>query len=124
MRGCGALAFLLLLGAPAAAQHFRGDAGYGAIQILAGTFGSLGVDRKLDITQRTQQLCGNGAHSCEVFCSETTYGRYALGHAPICRLTYRCGPTTIRSVEAAREEPILMRCPEAEPAAPASPNGG
>jgi hypothetical protein len=109
---------------PAAGQYPR-DSVHGAIQIEAGTFGSLGVDRKLDIVARTQQLCGRDARSCQVFCSETTYGRYNLGHAPICRITYRCGAALIRSVEAAREEPIIMRCPENEPAtaAPASPDG-
>jgi len=124
MRGFVSVAFLLSAAGPAATEQGPPNSDYGAIQILAGTFGSIGVDRKLDIVQRTQQLCGYGAHSCEVFCSETTYGRYSLGHAPICRVTYRCGATLIRSVEAAREEPILMRCPEAEPAAPASPIGG
>lgn len=86
----------------------------GAIQIVTGTFGSLGRNRKLDITARTQELCGSGARSCQIFCSETSYGRYALGRTPICRVTYRCGAGSVRSVEAAREEPILMRCRESD----------
>lgn len=84
----------------------------GAIQVVTGTFGSLGHTHKLDITARVQDLCGSGAQSCQLFCSETSFGRYALGRKPICRITYRCGAGSVRSVEAAREEPILMRCPE------------
>ena len=82
------------------------------IQIVAGVFGKLGRERKLDITVRLQQLCGTASKSCHVFCSETSFGRYHLGSRPICRVTYRCGAGFVRSVEAAREEPILMRCPE------------
>jgi hypothetical protein len=88
------------------------DGAGGAIQVVTGTFGSLGHMRKLDITARAQDLCGSGAQSCQLFCSETSFGRYALGRKPICRITYRCGADSVRSVEAAREEPILMRCPE------------
>ena len=82
------------------------------IQIVTGVFGKLGRERKLDITVRLQQLCGAASKSCNVFCSETSFGRYSLGKHPICRVTYRCGAGFVRSVEAAREEPILMRCPE------------
>lgn len=82
------------------------------IQIVDGVFGKLGRERKLDIVARLQQLCGTTSTSCQVFCSETSFGRYRLGKHPICRVTYRCGASLIRSVEAAREEPILMRCPE------------
>ena len=82
------------------------------IQIVTGVFGKLGRERKLDIAVRLQQLCGTASKSCHVFCSETSFGRYSLGRPAICRVTYRCGAGFVRSVEAAREEPILMRCPE------------
>ena len=83
-----------------------------SIQIVTGVFGRLGRERKLDIMVRLQQLCGTASRSCQVFCSETSFGRYSLGKRPICRVTYRCGPGFVRSVEAAREEPILMKRPE------------
>jgi len=87
------------------------------IQIIAGSFGTLGSARKLDIVAPLQSLCGREAQSCRVFCSETSFGRYNLGRRPICRVTYRCGPGLVRSVEAALEEPLLIKCPDpvAEP---------
>jgi len=93
------------------------------IRIVSASFGTLGDKRKLDIVARLQELCGKGAQSCHVFCSETSFGRYNLGRKPICRVIYRCGEESVRSVEAAKEEPILMRCPSqrAEPL-PASPS--
>jgi hypothetical protein len=87
------------------------------IQVISGSFGTLGSARKLDIVAPLQSLCGHEAQSCRVFCSETSFGRYNLGRKPICRVTYRCGPSLVRSVEAAREEPLLIKCPDpvAEP---------
>ena len=82
------------------------------ISIVSATFGTLGTRRILDITVRLQVLCGTGAQSCSIFCSETSFGRYNLGRKAICRVAYRCGPDFVRSVEATHEEPILMRCPE------------
>ena len=100
------------IAAAAVAQQGQG------LIVLTGEFGTLGVKRKLDIVQRLQQLCGPGSASCSVFCSETSFGRYRLGPRPICRVIYRCPDASTRSVEAAREEPILLRCdePETEPA--------
>ena len=99
---------------------------YGAtdvIRIITGSFGTLGTHRTLDIAPQLQTLCGPDAQSCRVFCSETSFGRYNLGRRPICRVTYRCGPSLVRSVEAMREEPLLMKCPDpiAEPPAAPSP---
>ena len=91
------------------------------LTILSGQFGTLGAKRKLDIAQRLQQLCGTGGASCSVFCSETSFGRYRLGSRPICRVIYRCPDATTRSVEAASEEPILLRCEEAQPEAAEQP---
>lgn len=82
--------------------------------VLTGEFGTLGVKRKLDIVQRLQQLCGTEGQSCDVFCSETSFGRYRLGRRPICRVTYRCPGGVTKATEAAREEPILLRCPDDE----------
>jgi hypothetical protein len=87
------------------------DSAAQSIRIVTGVFGSLGKAAKLDIANTLQQLCGGDAQSCQVFCSETSFGRYTLGRHPICRVTYRCGTALVRSVEAAREEPIIMRCP-------------
>lgn len=80
--------------------------------MLSGQFGTLGAKRKLDIVQRLQELCGTESDSCSVFCSETSFGLYRLGPKPICRVIYRCPNGATRSAEAAREEPILMRCEE------------
>jgi len=98
--------------APAAPSPAPAPLDHDGIQIATGSFGTLGDKRKLDIVARLQELCGTGAQSCHVFCSETSFGRYSLGRDPICRVTYRCGAEFVRSVEALREEPILMRCPE------------
>jgi len=82
------------------------------IEIVAGMYGMLGAAHVLDITQKLQDLCGGGAERCRVFSSDSSFGRYKLGRKPICRVTFRCGADYVHSVEAWREEPILMRCPE------------
>ncbi len=82
------------------------------IEVVTGMYGVPGAKHVLDITERLQDLCGSGAQRCSVFCSDSSFGRYRLGHKPICRVTYRCGNEEVRSVEAWREEPILMRCPD------------
>jgi len=82
------------------------------IEIVSAFYGKPGAARVVDITEKLRDLCGPGAQSCSVFCSDSSFGRYKLGHKPICRVTYRCGVDYIRSVEAWREEPVLMRCPE------------
>ena len=113
---------LLFGGVVANAEHPTrpglAEASSDGIQIVTGVFGKLRRERKLDITVRLQQLCGTASRSCHVFCSETSFGRYSLGRPAICRVTYRCGAGFVRSVEAAREEPILMRCPEPVEAPP------
>lgn len=80
------------------------------VKVLSAEFGTLGRSVKQDIASKLQELCGSGGASCAVFCSETTFGLYALGHRPLCRVTYRCPDRSTRSVEAAREELILLRC--------------
>jgi hypothetical protein len=80
------------------------------ISILSASFGTLGRKRKLDIAARLDDLCGRRSQSCDVFCSETSFGRYNLGSHPICRVVYRCPDGHTRSAEAAREEPIMLRC--------------
>jgi hypothetical protein len=87
------------------------------LEILSATFGTLGRSRKLDIAARLQQLCTDEAQSCQIFCSETSFGRYRIGSQAICRVAYRCeSDGGVRSVEAAREEPILMSCPKRDDA--------
>lgn len=86
----------------------------GGIAIVAGEFGTLGDRHKLDIVARLQQLCGPGAPSCSVFCSETSFGRYRVGHRPICRVTYRCPDAGTRATEAAKEELLMLRCEDVE----------
>ena len=81
------------------------------IEIVAGMYGKPGRAHVLDITEKLQDLCGAGAERCSVFCSDSSFGRYSLGRKPICRVTYRCGADYVHSVEAGREEPIVMRCP-------------
>ncbi len=98
---------------PATASRYSAEK---SIEIVYASFGSLKRTRKLDIAPHLKSFCGADAKSCSVFCSETSFGRYQLGKRPICRVIYRCGPGEVRTVEAEREEPILMRCPEeAEP---------
>ncbi len=92
------------------------DSAGGGITILSGNFGKLGSRHQLDMTARLQQLCGDEGSHCDVFCSETSFGRYKLSRKAICRVVYRCPDGSTRSAEAAREEPILMRCPVAEQA--------
>ena len=82
------------------------------IEIVAGMYGKPGAKHVLDITEKLQDLCGPGATHCSVFCSDSSYGRYNLELKPICRVTYRCGADYVHSVEAWREEPTVMRCPE------------
>lgn len=92
------------------------------IQIVAAMYGKPGAKHVLDIAEKLQDLCGPGAERCSVFCSDSTFGRYNLGRKPICRVTYRCGADFVRSIEAWREEPILLRCPERrEEVAPPAP---
>lgn len=81
-----------------------------ALIIVSAEFGTLGARRKLDIVQPIQRLCGTDSSDCSVFCSETSFGLYRLGRKPICRVTYRCPDHSTRSIEAARKEPVLMRC--------------
>jgi hypothetical protein len=83
------------------------------VTVLTAEYGTLGARRKLDISQRLQALCGTSGESCNVFCSETSFGLYRLGRRPICRVTYRCPDASTRSVEAAKEELLVMRCPVA-----------
>lgn len=93
------------------------------IEIVTGMYGMPGAKHVLDITGRLQDICGPDAEHCDVFCSDSSFGRYNIGDKPICRVTYRCGANEVRSVEAWREEPILMRCPERseEAATPSAP---
>lgn len=105
--------------APVAASLMLTSAAEGAatpksgVTVLEGRFGTLGARSYLDITARLRQLCGSGSERCDVFCSETSFGRYALGRQPICRVLYRCPDLSTRSAEAAREEMIFLRCAEA-----------
>src|SRR5882757_4968254 len=90
----------LLAGQSTVSPTYRTNDG---IRIATGSFGTLGSRHTLDIVARLQSLCGPDAQSCRVFCSETSFGRYNLGRMPICRVTYRRGPSLVRSVEAMRE---------------------
>ncbi len=89
----------------------RAQAPIAPIDVLAGTFGKLGKTRKLDIAERLRTICAGADQRCDVFCSETSFGRYRVGTHPICRVAYRCPDGTVRAAEAAKEELILMRCP-------------
>lgn len=101
---------LALLAIAALASPIAAAGQASGIHIVAGEFGTLGAKRKLDIVARLQTLCGTDGDSCSVFCSETSFGRYWLGYRPICRVIYRCPDATTKSVEAAREEPIILSC--------------
>lgn len=81
------------------------------IEVLSGTFGKLGKTRKLDIVAKLREVCAGADERCEVFCSETSFGRWRVGTKPICRVAYRCPDGTVRSIEAAKEELMLLRCP-------------
>lgn len=99
------IAAALALPAPAGAQEASPQ-----ITVLSASFGSIGRARKLDIAGPLNTLCAGADERCDVFCSETSFGRYSLGRRPVCRVVYRCPDASVRSVEAAREEPILLRC--------------
>ena len=101
-----ALAIALML--PSAVHA---EAPIAPIDVLTGTFGKLSKSRKLDIAERLRSICAGADQRCDVFCSETSFGRYRVGTHPICRVAYRCPDGTVRAAEAAKEELILMRCP-------------
>ena len=109
---CAAGFACLLAMQDASADDLAGSNAATPISIVTGMYGMPGAKHVLDITARLQALCGSGAERCSVFCSDSSFGRYNIGRKPICRVTYRCGAGDVRSVEAWREEPILMRCPE------------
>jgi hypothetical protein len=96
----------------------EGAAPNGGVVILEGRFGTLGAKSYLDITARLRELCISGSERCDVFCSETSFGRYALGRQPICRVLYRCPDLSTRSAEAGREELIFLRCGQVEAGSP------
>jgi len=108
--GRGILAFCGSIGMAQAAC--AGTVSSPHIEIVAGMYGMPGKAHVLDITAKLQDLCGAGAERCSVFCSDSSFGRYSLGPKPICRVTYRCGADYVHSVEALREEPLIMRCPQ------------
>lgn len=116
--GC-VLAIALLLPTALVAQTQVVPMAGAPIEVLSGTFGKLGKTRKLDIAARLREVCAGADARCDVFCSETSFGRYRVGTKPICRVSFRCPDGTVRSVEAAKEELILMRCPEVPAAEPA-----
>jgi hypothetical protein len=80
------------------------------IYILSASFGKLSSPHKLDITERLQSLCGSQGESCDVWCSQTSFGGRNPGRHALCRAIYRCPDGATHSAEAEREEPILMRC--------------
>jgi len=80
------------------------------IVVLSGNFGRIGGKHRLDIVTPLQSLCAGTTNRCDVYCSETSFGRVALGRKPVCRVTWRCPDGDVRSTEAAKEEPILIRC--------------
>lgn len=90
------------------------------ITIVAGTFGRTGHGPLFDIAPPLRELCGNAKERCDVFCSETSFGHYAIGRHPVCRVAFRCPDGSLRSVEAAKEELIMIRCRAAQAAGPAT----
>ena len=90
------------------------------ITIVAATFGRTGHGPLLDIAPTLRTLCGNASDRCDVFCSETSFGRYALRSRPVCRVAFRCPDGSLRSVEAAKEELIMIRCRAARVGGPAA----
>ena len=81
------------------------------IAILSGSYGKPGSAHRLDIADRLQTLCGADGTTCDVWCSQTSFGGRDLGRHALCRVIYRCPDESTRSTEASGEEPILMRCP-------------
>lgn len=86
-----------------------------SIAIIKGSFGRPGSRRHIDIASRVQELCGTGAQSCQLFCVDALPAKPRGGSRAICRVTFSCGPALVRSVEAERDDPILMRCPDPMP---------
>jgi len=54
---------------PPVSTQPNGSAG---IQIILGSFGTLGKSSRLDISAWAQNYCGPSAQSCKLFCSETS----------------------------------------------------
>ena len=91
-----------------------GEKGTSTIVPLLATFGTPGR-RPLDVRDRIASLCGPTAQSCQVFCSQTTFGgRHQDKHA-LCRVTYRCGAASVRVAEAVRDEPLSLKCDAPKP---------
>jgi hypothetical protein len=102
---CLAAASLVAWSFPAGAVDASG------IVVLSASYGHPGSARRVDIAARLQDLCGTTGTSCDIWCSQTTFGGRDLGRHALCRAIYRCPDGATRSTEAGREEPILMRCP-------------
>ena len=94
-----------------------------AIFPLTATFGTPGR-RTLDVRERVALLCGGSAQSCQIFCAQTTFGGRHQDRYALCRVTYRCGATLVRIAEAARDEPLSLRCEPPRPmSVPAAAEG-
>ncbi|NKJ02983.1 hypothetical protein [Novosphingobium sp. SG707] len=103
--------FGLLAGAAiATASTSVNAAPFTGIYVLTASSGKIGGHQHFDITSRLQDLCGNQGNTCDIWCSQTTFGGRELGRHSVCRAIYRCPDGATRSTEAGREEPILMRC--------------
>jgi len=81
------------------------------IVVLSASYGKPDSARRIDIAAQLQGLCGTTGTSCDIWCSPSTFGGRNPGRHALCRAIYRCPDGATRSTEAAREEPILMRCP-------------
>ena len=90
------------------------------ITIVAGTFGRTGHGPLFDIAPPLRQLCGNASERCDVFCSGTSFGHYMLSRKAVCRVAFRCPDGSLRSVEAAKEELLMIRCQAPRAAGPAT----
>ncbi len=64
----------------------------------------------LDFKKELQDLCGTGAHSCEVFCAKQVFWPAATGKVSLCRVTYRCGAEQVRSLAATEGDPLVLSC--------------
>ena len=80
--------------------------------IISGQMGRPDGAHWMDISARLQSICGAQSPSCDIWCARETFGGHNLGRHGICRAIYRCPDGSTRSTEAARDEPILMRCPD------------
>jgi hypothetical protein len=112
-----AMAALLIAGSLSAATGaFAQASPDNRLRIVTATFGKPGATRVRDFSDRLQRSCGDGAVSCESFCSKAMVGagssalRMPFEAHPVCRVVYRCGEGITRASETDEGDMLVLNC--------------